>query len=136
MLRVIKFNFFLSFGTRYFDFPGKNIIQILEFNVNMEMSALSLTTDQPTRYRRKTVLVTELQMTEQKSMMPTSMPTSSFSQSRIAAMKNCVGGGVKSRGRGRAGTARAHPPTTPISHARPGVGYICGLPVQQPEQTR
>ena len=28
---------------------------------------------------------------------------------------------------GRAGTALVHPPTTPIPHARPGVGYICGL---------
>ena len=34
--------------------------------------------------------------------------------------------GVKGEG-GRAGTALAHPPTTPIPHARPGVGYICGL---------
>ena len=32
---------------------------------------------------------------------------------------------------GRAGTALAHPPTTPIPHARPGVGYICGLWVLQ-----
>ena len=30
-------------------------------------------------------------------------------------------------GGGNAGTALAHPPTTPITHARPGVGYICGL---------
>ena len=30
-------------------------------------------------------------------------------------------------GGGRAGTALAHPPTTPIPQARPGVGYICGL---------
>ena len=90
----------------------------------------------------------------------------SFSQSRIAAMKNVLAdgrwtqrgvvcgcrragttarlcrSGVKGEG-GRAGTALAHPPTTPIPHARPGVGYIihmwsvgaAGL-VQQPEQMR
>ena len=34
--------------------------------------------------------------------------------------------GVESRG-GGAGTALAHLLTTPIPHARPGVGYICGL---------
>ena len=28
---------------------------------------------------------------------------------------------------GRTGTALAHPLTTPIPHARPGMGYICGL---------
>ena len=37
-------------------------------------------------------------------------------------MKNVLAGGG-----GRAGNALAHPPTTPIPHARPGVGYICGL---------
>ena len=47
---------------------------------------------------------------------------SSFSQSRIAAMKNVLAGEG-----GWAGTALAHPPTTPIPHAWPGVGYICGL---------
>ena len=33
---------------------------------------------------------------------------------------------VKGEG-GRAFPALAHPPTTPIPHAQPGVGYICGL---------
>ena len=41
---------------------------------------------------------------------------------------------------GRAGTALAHPLTTPIPHARPGVGYIWSVgaagTVQQPEQTQ
>ena len=73
------------------------------------------------------------------------MPTSSFSQSWIAAMKNVLADGrlTQSGEGGRAGTALAHPPTTLIPQARPGVGYICGLwdvgaarPVQQPEQTR
>ena len=47
---------------------------------------------------------------------------SSFSQSRIAAMKNVLAGEG-----GWAGTALPHPPTTPIPHAWPGVGFICGL---------
>ena len=34
--------------------------------------------------------------------------------------------GVKGEG-GRAATALAHPPTNPIPHALPGMGYICGL---------
>ena len=33
---------------------------------------------------------------------------------------------------GRTGTALAHPPTTPIPHARPVMGYICGLWVPPP----
>ena len=33
---------------------------------------------------------------------------------------------------GRTGTALAHPLTTPIPHARLGVGYICGLWVPPP----
>ena len=36
------------------------------------------------------------------------------------------GVGVESRG-GQAGTTLVHPPTTPIPHTLPGVGYICGL---------
>ena len=57
------------------------------------------------------------------------MPTSSFSQSWIAAMKNVLADGrlTQSGEGGRAGTALAHPPTTLIPQARPGVGYICGL---------
>ena len=41
-------------------------------------------------------------------------------------------------GRGRASTTLAHPQTTPIPHAWPGMGYMWSLgaagPVQQPEQ--
>ena len=43
-------------------------------------------------------------------------PTSSFSQSRIAAIKN------------EESTALAHPPTTPIPHTRQGMGWSEGVP--------
>ena len=44
-------------------------------------------------------------------------------------MKNVfVEGRLTQRGKGgRAGTALVHHLTTPIPHAGPGVGYICGL---------
>ena len=58
-------------------------------------------------------------MTEWKS----TMPTSSFSQNRIATMKQS---GVKGEGY-RASTDLANPPTNPIPQARPDVGYICDL---------
>ena len=108
---------------------------------------LPLRTQMLRNHNLQYVSSTELQMTEQKSMMP----MSSVSQSRIAAMKNVLAdgrltqrgwvvclchqagttaslcrSGVKGEG-GRAGTALLYPPTTPIPHARPGVGYICRL---------
>ena len=60
------------------------------------------------------------------------MPTSSFSQSWIAAMKNVLADGrlTQSGEGGRAGTALAHPPTTLIPQARPVstmklIFYVC-----------
>ena len=67
------------------------------------------------------------------------MPTSSFSQSRIASMKNCVGAKSRGTGQGR------YCPSPPSDHPHsPGLAR-CGVlmwsvgaarPVQQPEQTR
>ena len=49
------------------------------------------------------------------------MPTSSLLSRREIDTKGGSGAGL-----GRY-TALAHPLTTPIPHARPSVGYICGL---------
>ena len=55
------------------------------------------------------------------------MHTSTFSQSRIAAKKKWSQGGG---GLGRyCPGPLAHPPTTSIPHARPGMGYICDMGV-------
>ena len=54
------------------------------------------------------------------------MPTSSFSQSRIATMKNVLA--EWSQGGERPGLyCPGAPPPAPIPHARLGVGFICGL---------
>ena len=55
----------------------------------------------------------------------------SFSQSKIAAMKNvladCVGVESRGKGLGPGWYCPGAPSDHPIPHARPGVGYVCGL---------